>query len=299
MSDRHDPITNMLGTETAVSGEQTTLGHTGSGPVATPLEQRENLVRIIRESTLQADTAGLRDIGVASFGERAQLEAVLGTDERVRVDKTTEFPWRCLASLLITARDNSQWIGTGWFVSPKVLITAGHCVYIKGGSVPAREGWVKKIQVMPGRNESVTPFGMQSAVEFWTVKGWGEGGQEAYDYGAIILPGAFPTDLGAFGFAVLNDQTLKDRIINVAGYPGDQPQGTLWYDYREIASLSPDKVYYEADTAGGQSGAPVYLIRPDKQRVAVGVHAYGGMSSNSATRISTQAYANILAWMSR
>lgn len=299
MSDRHDPITNLLGTETAVSGEQTTLGHTGSGPVATPLEQRENLVRIIRESTFQADTAGLSDIGVASFGERVQLEAVLGTDERVRVDETTEFPWRCLASLLITARDNSQWIGTGWFVSPKVLITAGHCVYIKGGAVPAREGWVKKIQVMPGRNESVTPFGVQSAAEFWTVKGWGEGGQEAYDYGAIILPGAFQTDLGAFGFAVLSDETLKDRIVNVAGYPGDQPQGTLWYDYREIASLSPDKVYYEADTAGGQSGAPVYLIRPDKQRVAVGVHAYGGASSNSATRISTQAYANILAWMSR
>ena len=46
------------------------------------------------------------------------------------------YPWRVHASLLITAADGSNWIGTGWFVSPRVLVTAGHCVFIKGSGVP-------------------------------------------------------------------------------------------------------------------------------------------------------------------
>jgi glutamyl endopeptidase len=299
MSNKHTPMTNLLNTETVVSGEQISPGRSGAGEIAEPAGEREFLAPVMAEFAPTASVAALPDIGLASFGERIQPEAVLGTDERVRVKATKQFPWRCLASLLITARDGSQWIGTAWFVSPRVLITAGHCVCIKGGTAPAREGWVKQIQVMPGRNESEMPFGSQLATEFWTVKGWGDSGEEAYDYGAIILPDAFPDDLGVFGFAVLGDSTLRKRIINVAGYPGDKPAGTLWHDSRAVANLSPDKVHYEADTAGGQSGAPVYLIQPDRQRVAVGIHAYGGASTNSATRISSQAYANIHTWINR
>ncbi len=44
--------------------------------------------------------------------------------------------------LLITAADGSQWIGTAWFVSPRTLATAAHCVYITGSGIPGRDGWV-------------------------------------------------------------------------------------------------------------------------------------------------------------
>ena len=134
------------------------------------------------------DLSGLADIGVASFGAPAQLEAVIGTDERVMIANTSQYPWRLNASLLITAADNSQWIGTGWFISARTLVTAGHCVFVKHSDVPGRNGWVRKVQVMPGRNGTELPFGGITATEFWTVQGWGDQGLENYDYGAIILP---------------------------------------------------------------------------------------------------------------
>lgn len=56
------------------------------------------------------DTSNLRDIGEASFGTAA--EAVHGPDDRVQINNTAAFPWRVHSSLLITAADNSQWIGT-------------------------------------------------------------------------------------------------------------------------------------------------------------------------------------------
>ena len=69
------------------------------------------------------------DIGEASFGPAA--ETVHGADDRTQISNTAVFPWRAIASLLITAADNSTWIGTAWFVGPHTLMTAGHCVFIK------------------------------------------------------------------------------------------------------------------------------------------------------------------------
>ena len=50
-----------------------------------------------------------------------------------------------------------------------------------------------------------------------------------------------------------------------------------------------------SDTAGGQSGACVYIVRGG-QRIAVAIHAYGGATANSGTRISSEVFANLTAW---
>ena len=296
----HAPITNVPATESSVLVPRLSLGSPGLGNEL-PLDASsvmEAVPHIVAESVLELtapDTSGLADVGVASFGAPAMLETVLGADERVLINDTTQYPWRITASLLITAADNSQWVGTAWFISPRTLATAGHCVFIKSSGVPGRDGWVKKIQVMPGRNKTELPFGGLSATEFWTVKGWGENGLETCDYGAIILPAVFPSDLGHFGFGVFDDATLLDSTINIAGYPGDKPKGTMWYDFRKTGSVNPDKVFYAADTAGGQSGACAYVIR-DGKRIGVAVHAYGGNTSNSGTRINSQVFDNLESW---
>ena len=296
----HTPVTNVIPSESSISEDLLSAGDAGFGDelelVAGAVS--EPIPRVVLESVQELaapDTEGLSDIGVASFGSVPRLEAVIGTDERVRIQDTTKLPWRVNASLLITAADNSQWIGTGWFISPRTLVTAGHGVCIKRSDVAGRDGWVKKIQVMPGRNGSQVPFGGLTATEFWTVRGWAENGLETFDYGAIILPSAFPQNIGYFGFGVFQDATLLGATANVAGYPGDKPSGTLWYDERAVGSVKPDKVFYAADTAGGQSGACVYIVR-DGQRVGIAVHAYGGATANSGTRISSQVFANLTAW---
>jgi V8-like Glu-specific endopeptidase len=243
----------------------------------------------------------LRPIGEASYGPLGPvLESVIDTDERRRITTTDRYPWRVHASLRITAADGSAWIGTGWFISPRTLITAGHVVHIKHSPVPGRNGWVRRIEVIPGRNEVHRPFGSAISTEFHSVTGWTENGDAEYDYGAIVLPETQPlgNQTGWIGYAAYTDAELLSAHLNIAGYPGDKPDGTQWYDHRMTDSVTERKVFYQADTAGGQSGSAVYRIVGDN-RFSVGIHAYGvggGFTSNSATRINSRRFDNLTAW---
>jgi V8-like Glu-specific endopeptidase len=213
----------------------------------------------------------------------------------VNIADTTAFPFRAIASLLITARDGAQYIGTGWFIGPHTLATAAHCVYIKNSGIAARDGWVRSIQVMPGRNGSALPYGSVTSTRFWTVQGWADTGSESYDYAAIIIPTELGKTVGAFGYGVFNNATLEAATLNVCGYPGDKGGGTQWIDTKKTASVSATKVYYDIDSYGGESGAPAYMIRSGK-RYGVAVHAYGGATTNSGTRINDRVYANLSNW---
>ncbi|MDH3683629.1 MAG: endopeptidase [Acidimicrobiia bacterium] len=250
------------------------------------------------------DTAGVDptleryrvDIGNASFGTGLTPETVHGPDDRRQITgNTNDYPWRVHCSLLITAADNSTWIGTGWFVSPRLLVTAGHCVFINGSAVPGQNGWVNKIRVIPGRDGSVKPFGETTSTTFYTVKGWSEQGDPEWDYGAIALDEPLGNQTGWFGFGVYRDSDLRDTVANISGYPSDQATGTQWYAARKIDSVGPRKVSYDIDTAGGQSGAAVYRIK-NGSRYGVAVHAYGGARVNSGTRINKAVFDNISKW---
>jgi V8-like Glu-specific endopeptidase len=141
--------------------------------------------------------AGLRpaveasyDVAAASVAFRA--ESVIEEDDRRRVTNTDAYPWRVHASLRITARDGSRWIGTAFFIAPRVLATAGHNLFFHG-PVGARRGWARTIEVMPGRDGDELPFGTAMSTSFHSVRGWTEpedpGGRPDpdYDYGVIVL----------------------------------------------------------------------------------------------------------------
>lgn len=248
-----------------------------------------------RPESLDMDTP-LRDIGEASFKPNF-AETVHGPDDRVRINGTNAYPWRVHASLRITAADGSGWIGTGWFIGPRTLITAGHVICIKNNPIAERNGWVRRIEVMPGRNAADMPFGSAVSESFHSVLGWTERGDPEYDYGAIQLPESSPLGdtVGWIGFAALSDDELQSAHLNISGYPGDKPAGTQWYDNRVVDSVSDRKVFYDIDTAGGQSGSAVYRI-VDGVRHAVGIHAYGGSRVNSATRINRRRFENLQLW---
>ena len=272
-----------------------------SNPVQGGVEEvkgHKKTVGELSEMFTAPHTAQLRDIGEASFGTPPPIaETVHGPDNRVQITNTSVYPWRAHASLLITAADNTQWIGTAWFIGPHTLKTAGHVVFIKGSAVPGQNGWVKNIRVMPGRNGNSLPFGSVTSTNFRSVTGWtnSASGDENFDYGAIIIPTNLGSTTGWFGFGVYSDADIVASDGNISGYPGDKPAGTQWYDHHKIASVNSRKIYYDIDTFGGQSGSALYRII-NGNRFAMGVHAYGGAVTNSATRIVQPVYNNMVAW---
>jgi V8-like Glu-specific endopeptidase len=108
---------------------------------------------------------------------------------------------------------------------------------------------------MPGRNGNSLPYGTVRSSNFRSLGGWINNGDENFDYGAIIIPTNLGNTTGWFGFGVYADANLVNAVGNIAGYPGDQPSGTCWYDAHRIASVNARKVYYDIDTFGGQTGA--------------------------------------------
>jgi glutamyl endopeptidase len=228
-----------------------------------------------------------------------QLESIIGTDDRIRVTNNKIYPWRCICSLLMTANTGAQYIGTGWLVGPRIVLTAGHCVFMSDEG-----GWVTQIEVVPGRDGVDRPFGSAISRDFRSVSGWTQDNDSDYDYGAILLPAGnrFAEDLGWFGYASRADDYLKNITLNLAGYPGDggkagsQVDGTQWYHSRTVKDVLVKQITYEIDTFGGQSGAPVWELANDGSRYGVAIHTFGTTVNNGGTRITGDVFDNIVLW---
>ncbi len=308
--DLDSPVSNAPEVQDAIEFEPASFGALG-GPASEPEGDLEPVAGYARpaepQPTEAMDDTLLLDVWYAEFadavtrkslrrrllrGEDLVQEVVIGPDDRVQITSTTLYPWRAICSLRITAADDSQWIGTGWLVGARTLITAGHVVYIH-----SRGGWVKRIEVIPGRNGAQQPYNSCTATAFRSVTGWTQDRKRTHDYGAIILPAScrYGDQLGHFGYGHYGDGTLNQLLVNLSGYPGDKPAGTQWYHARQIKQVSARTLVYDIDTAGGQSGSPVWWYK-DGQRYAVGIHTNGHLSGNSATRIVKPVFDNIQQW---
>ncbi len=222
----------------------------------------------------------------------AVIETIIGVDQRVRIQGTTKVPWRRICALRIQMPSGATFRGTGFLIGPRVLATAGHCVYMHN-----QGGWARKIQVIPGCNGSQHPFGEVIATTFRSTKGWVGAKKPESDYGCIVLPaGAFPGQaIGSFGFGVFPTADLLARPAVVAGYPGDKPFAELWGMAAKLKAVTPLQLIYDIDTVGGQSGCPVF-VKKGAKRYVVGIHNYGAATGNSATRVTQEVFQNFQRW---
>ena len=225
-----------------------------------------------------------------------KMESIIGPDDRVRVTNIQNYPWRCICSLLITAQSGTMYIGTGWLVSPRLVLTAGHCVYMADEG-----GWATQIEVMPGRDGATIPNSAVSR-DLRSVTGWTNDNNSDCDYGAILLPAdkRFGEKLGWFGYAVRPDDYLRQITLNLSGYPGDggpaHIDNTQWFHSRKVMDVQARQISYDIDTFGGQSGAPVWEMAANGSRYGVAIHTHGGTTSNGATRITKEVFDNIVLW---
>jgi V8-like Glu-specific endopeptidase len=239
-------------------------------------------------ATEAARSGGAPPTPDAAVGEFGTDETIIGDDDRVQVTPPSAPPWRFICGLRINFGGNN-YVGTGWFIGPHTVMTAGHCVYMHG------HGWATSIEVIPALDGSSRPFGSSTSSTFQAVDGWINDSNPDFDYGAIILPDDLGKRTGYFSFTALDDASLTSVQSNVAGYPADKGNSTMWYHSRRIARVSPTRLSYDIDTYGGQSGSPVWL-NLGKRRYAVGIHTNGGTQFNSGTRITREIFDNMVRW---
>ena len=230
------------------------------------------------------------------FGYRT--ESILGEDDRQRVRETTGVPWRRICALRIRSSAGDA-VGTAWFVGPRTLITAGHCVFHRD-----MNGWAREIVVTPGLDGTEPPeFGVHTVQRFSTLRRWVDHHDPDFDIGAIHLDEPLGDRVGWFGAASLPDHELRNHLINVSGYPWDEGRGThLLHHQNRVLDLDQRRIHYDVDTNGGQSGSPAYIYRTGEDLpTVVGVHAYGdhpgGIEANSAPRLTPSMIRLIQQWV--
>jgi len=234
----------------------------------------------------------LTDAAAGSYGNAKMLEVVIADDDRQQVMNVLENPWKKIAALRIKTKTVSVYAGTGWFISPTVVATAGHCVCLHDHG-----GWAQEIEVIPALNGSIEPFSSFKSRKFESSKGWIKERNSDYDYGVIILDQPIDPAIGWFSFAAPDNEYLKSNIANISGYPVDKDNAThQYYHARNISQASTRRLYYEIDTFGGQSGSPVWMNLGENERVVIGVHTAGSSTSNYGTRITEEVFKNLQTW---
>lgn len=234
-------------------------------------------------------TAVTRALVSGAEASRLVPETVIDVDDRIRVTETDKVPFRWLCRLVIVAGNGTRWSGTGWLAGPRLVLTAGHCVYMHN-----QGGWAQRIQVsLYGANgDFQAPVEAEDAA---SVGGWVNSADPDQDYGAVALSADIQAP-GWFGFGSFADAALSASVGNIAGFPIDKPVGTLWGHARRFSEVRPSALLYEIDTYGGMSGAPV-ICWNGEDYIVVGIHNYGDIAGNRATRINPTVYQNIEAWL--
>ncbi len=249
--------------------------------------------------------SGKREQPLTLPARKVGIETVIGADERIEITDTDKYPWRMIAALSLIPRPplTARYIGTGWFIGRRTLLTAGHCVFSESDF----GGWIGRIEVSPGRSGDRFPFGTVAARRFSTLAKWKTAADPDYDVGCIHLDEPLGDRVGFFKLASKSDDELEDRLLNVSGYPLDRGGGRLqFFHANRVLHPAARRIYYDIDTYGGQSGSPVWLEdEPGGEPIGVGIHAYGvggtasslNITANSAPRVTPEMLAAIREWL--
>ncbi|CAD7701077.1 unnamed protein product [Ostreobium quekettii] len=217
--------------------------------------------------------------GGGAFGEEPGLPATSRGRVRVPADSSVEEPF--------------AWIGqvgrfcSGALVGPCHYLTAGHCVWDPDG-LQVSSG----ANFNPGRNgeEQRQPLGQFQALQIYPSIKWTLFNNYTSDVAIVHVQGTPGEDAKFFGFGA--DGLPSDLQLNSAGYPGDEGEGEMWFDFCDAVS-GGGFVNHTCEIASGSSGSAMWTYSPDggeRNIVAVVSAILSGLSEGRIARKPVSIY---------
>lgn len=221
-----------------------------------------------------------------------ETSTIFGTDDRERVQDTTEFPYRTICKLYITAQDGTQFIGSGAIIDNFHVLTCGHCVYLHDYG-----GWASEIEIVPGKDLLYRPYGQAYNTTLRTYPGWISDEDLESDFALITLDRNLGNYTGWMGRKAANPSNSIYNYAYTSGYPGDLNNGERQYNTSN-GDTSADALfhYYKLDIKGGQSGSPVWNY-DGGDRYIISVVAYGSSPYNFGPRLTSLKNTTLNNWL--
>jgi glutamyl endopeptidase len=286
----HLPISNKIQSVKEPSGN-TNFESFGQVPEPSIIDKASVFIKRLTSTTTVNDRPStILDESLPHIDTILPKEEVACGDNPINEVDAKTYPYRMICLLVVTDSNGHKFRATGFFISPRCIITAGHCIYFN-------ESWAKEIEVIPGvKGTERPPYGSQKSSWFETTNGWIESRREENDYGVIFLPS---NDLHTrierchFGYRVVQDNQSALKLT-ISGYP-ENKAAVQWEGRGSILTFAPNKLTYKIDTEKGNSGSPVF-INVDNSYYALGVHNYGACP-NFCTRITHDVKNNFDRWI--
>lgn len=243
-----------------------------------------NLITGEVEERVYQENKNLTD--TAMFLEPCMPFSIIGDDDREPVDFVSGMPAEAIGKLIISGPNGKTYGGTGFLVSDDLVLTAGHCL-----DSDEMGGHATSIVFKAGLDADGTYIASANAHESFLPAEWENNRNSDCDWALLRLDKSIGTTIGYINCRVENSPTGK--MCEIQGYPVEWSTGgntgvTQVVGYGRVLDNTSYKIFYNADTTGGMSGAPVIITYAYGEYGALrgvsGIHTNG--TSGSETRNS-------------
>jgi outer membrane protein OmpA-like peptidoglycan-associated protein/N-acetylmuramoyl-L-alanine amidase len=183
------------------------------------------------------------------------------------------FPHSSICHLEMQFSDGNPYTGTGFYISPSRILTAGHVVADSGS-------FAKSIRVRPGRTgaASVHDFTVLDRRFFHQHPSYS--GSEDFDLSVLEVP-VGPNDGRVF--AVEEQRASPSSGVIECGYAADEQDATLQHcDTGSIVDVLAESYTFDLQDRHGSSGSPVFYVNSAMQPVATGIGVSGWRTGSSS-----------------
>jgi V8-like Glu-specific endopeptidase len=203
-----------------------------------------------------------------------------GTDDRFRIraqakpPSTRLFPFNTVCFLR-----GARGPFSGVLIAPRVVLTVKHALFSNIGAPScgarlstASTAAFAPVTVCPGLDGD-QPAGQTTIArpQIQTVPVAAQFAHPRVDLGLVITPREFSMPRQFMLLQPRSDAQTVDRLVTLAGFPGDMPARTMWAHSDKVTSVSATHLFYRIDMCPGQSGGPVWLLGSAGTRILLGI----------------------------